>query len=243
MDDSVESVVAIVSGGLDSSTMLWHLEDKKIKIVEALSFDYGQRHRKELYHVKKIIEKFSKEFYEINHQTVNVSSINSLIAKGSITSTEEVPKEMYDTATQRKTIVPNRNMIFISISAGRAVTVGASHVAYAAHASDYEVYPDCRPEFIEAMDQALYLGNLWDPVRLYAPFQHNTKGDVVKRGLETHAPLELTWSCYEGKERPCLECGTCLERTESFLNNDIQDPALSTDEWSHAIELYERHNK
>lgn len=241
MDKEVESVVAIVSGGLDSSTMLWDLVTKDIEIVEALSFDYGQRHRKELEHVKKIVSKFSDDYYELNHRVVDVSSINSLIAKGSLTSSDDVPKEMYDSDNQRKTIVPNRNMIFISISAGRAVTLGASHVAYAAHASDFEVYPDCRPDFIEALDEALYLGNRWDPVGLYAPFQHKTKVDVVRRGMETGVPFELTWSCYEGQNRPCLECGTCLERTESFMKNEIKDPALIEEEWANAIELYEKH--
>ncbi|MHA2502232.1 MAG: 7-cyano-7-deazaguanine synthase QueC [Candidatus Kariarchaeaceae archaeon] len=241
MTVEVENAVAIISGGLDSSTMLWDLHAKGIKITEALSFDYGQRHKKELDHVKKIVKRFSEQYYELGHRIVDVSSINELIAKGSLTGGEDVPKEMYDTKTQRVTIVPNRNMIFISIAAGRAVTVGASHVAYAAHASDHEVYPDCRPEFIEALDKALYQGNLWDPVYLYAPFQQMTKGDVVRRGIEIGVPFELSWSCYEGRERPCLECGTCLERTESFMQNDTRDPALTEDEWSEALAKYQAH--
>ena len=241
-NETIDSVIAIVSGGLDSATMLWDLQAKGIKIKEALSFNYGQRHHIELEHAKKILTKFSDAFYLVNHKVVDVSVINELIAKGSLTGAEDVPKEMYDTETQRVTIVPNRNMIFISIAAGRAGTISATHVAYAAHASDHEVYPDCRPEFITALDEALYLGNLWDPVGLYAPFQQMTKSDVVRRAIETDVPLELTWSCYEGNQRPCLECGTCLERTESFLHNDTQDPALSNEEWEKAVALYNKHN-
>ena len=115
-------------------------------------------------------------------------------------------------------------------------------MAYAAHASDHEVYPDCRPEFIKSLSSSLKLGNLWTPIELYAPFQNLSKTDLVTLGLELNVPFELTWSCYEGKERPCLECGTCLERTEAFYKNKVKDLALSDSEWEQALILYEKHS-
>ena len=189
------------------------------------------------------MEFFTSKFYPVDHQIIDMTNIGELIAKGSLTGDEAVPHESYDAKSQRITIVPNRNMIFLSIAAGRAISIGAESIGYAAHSSDYSVYPDCRPEFIEQMNKALYQGNLWDPVQLVAPFQHKSKIEVTKRGIELGVPFELTWSCYEGKEKPCLECGTCLERTEAFVKNDSKDPALNNEDWDIAIDLMNKHIK
>lgn len=236
-----KTIIAILSGGLDSSTMLWDLQRTGYQIKEILTFNYGQRHRKEIESAKKIVKEFNKSFYEVKHQIVDMTNIGKLIAKGSLTGNEAVPHESYDTKSQRITIVPNRNMIFLSIAAGRAISIGADSIGYAAHSSDYSVYPDCRPEFIEQMNKALYQGNLWDPVQLVAPFQHKSKVEVTKRGLELNVPFELTWSCYEGELKPCLECGTCLERTEAFVKNGTMDPALNDKDWKIAIEFMKKH--
>ncbi|MHA2253134.1 MAG: 7-cyano-7-deazaguanine synthase QueC [Candidatus Kariarchaeaceae archaeon] len=230
----------IISGGLDSTAMLWYLASEGYDILEAITFNYGQRHRIETQYATKIIDQFQETFTLVAHQIVDISSIGNLIAKGSLTGSNEVPHDMYDSENQRVTVVPNRNMIFISIATGRAVTLGANYVGYAAHASDYSVYPDCRPDFIEQLDKAIYLGNLWDPVNLIAPFQNKSKTDIVTLGLQLNVPFELTWSCYEGLARPCLKCGTCLERTEAFQNNNTRDPALSEEEWKEAQEFYKR---
>lgn len=239
-----EKIVPIISGGIDSTVMLWYFARNKYDIVETISFIYGQKHHVETDYAEKIMEMFREEFSLINHQLVDISNIGEIIAFGALTGKEDIPKTMYDDVSQRITVVPNRNMIFLSIAAARAITLGASLIGYAAHASDYSVYPDCRPEFIESMDKALILGNLWDPVHLEAPFKHLSKTEIVKLGIEIKAPLHLTWSCYEGSDRPCLECGTCLERTEAFLENEISDPALSETEWEAAkIKLLTIKNK
>ncbi len=230
-----EKILPIVSGGIDSTTMLFFLASNNYRIVEVLSFNYAQKHKIETERAKLIIDYFAKVHYKIDHQIVDIGNIGKIIAHGALTGNADLPKKMYDTESQKITVVPNRNMIFLSIAAGRAITIGASNIGYAAHASDYSVYPDCRPEFIETLDKALLLGNLWDPVHLVAPFKHLSKTEIVKLGLEIGAPLELTWSCYSNSSRPCLECGTCLERTEAFMNNNISDPALSEDEWQQAI--------
>ncbi len=235
--------MAIVSGGLDSTSMLWHLVSEGFDVIEILTFDYGQRHVKEIEAAEKIVKEFGNYAGKsVPHSIVDLKSLRAILAKGALTGDEEVPKEMYDKESQRATIVPNRNAIMLSIAVGRAVTVGARYVAYAAHSSDYSVYPDCRPEFIEAMDKAMYLANLWTPVNLLAPFQHITKAEVTSIGLRLNAPLHLTWSCYVGGARPCLECGTCLERTEAFKLNGSPDPALTPDEWVQALSLYEQHS-
>jgi 7-cyano-7-deazaguanine synthase len=234
--DNSNKIVAIVSGGLDSSTMLWHLASQDYNVLEVLTFNYGQRHSKETTFAKQIVTRFQEKFGPVHHQIVDITSIGNLIAKGSLTGKEDVPHDMYTSETQRSTIVPNRNMIFLSIAAGRALTIGANYIGYAAHASDYSVYPDCRPEFIEQMDKVIQLGNLWDSIHLVAPFQHKTKANIVQIGHDLHVPYEMTWSCYEGLDRPCLECGTCVERAEAFSQNNLIDPTLTKDEWRQALQ-------
>lgn len=236
-----KSIVAILSGGLDSSAMLWYLQNSGFVIKEIITFNYGQRHSKEVQNAKLVVEEFIKSYYNVNHQIVDMTNIGKLISKGSLTGGEDVPHETYDAESQRITIVPNRNMIFLSIAAGRAISIDAKAIGYAAHSSDYSVYPDCRPEFIELMNKTLYQGNLWDPVELIAPFQHLSKIDVVKIGLDLNVPFHLTWSCYEGKNDPCLECGTCLERTEAFFKNNVQDPAINDEKWADALGYFEKH--
>jgi len=224
--------VVILSGGLDSTVLLTKVR-KDVKSI--LTFDYKQRHRKEIDSAKAIIEYFG---LQNKYHIVDLSNINRLISKGALAGDTSVPHAMYNEATQKQTIVPNRNMIMLSIAVGHAVAIGAKKVYYAAHASDYEIYPDCRPEFVKAFDSAVYLANLWSPVEVEAPFVHMSKADIVDLGLRIGAPLNLTWSCYEGGNRPCLECGTCLERTEAFLKNNTRDPALTEDEWKLAIKTY-----
>ena len=233
-----DKAVLILSGGIDSSTLLYHLLDKGYE-VHALTFYYGQKHSKEIEH-SKIIAEEAKSRGKVNHRVVDISSIHDLISSGALTGEESVPKAFYSEDVQKRTIVPNRNMIMLSIAAGYAVKIGAKEVYYAAHKSDYSIYPDCRKEFVKAFDAAVYLANLWTPVEIKAPFVDMTKDEIVKLGLRLEVPYELTWSCYEGNERPCLSCGTCLERTEAFLLNNAKDPMLSDDEWERAVEIYKK---
>ena len=229
--------VMLLSGGVDSSTLLYYLLSKGCE-VHALTFYYGQKHSKELESAEKLVSA-ARSREKVEHLIVNISTIHELIAHGALTGSDGVPKAFYTEETQKVTIVPNRNMILLSIAAGYAVKIGARKVYYAAHKSDYSIYPDCRKEFVKALDTAVYLGNLWTPVEVEAPFVEMTKTEIVRLGLKLGVPYELTWSCYEGKDRPCLSCGTCLERTEAFLQNDAKDPLLSDEEWERAVEIYE----
>ncbi len=228
--------VLILSGGIDSSTLLFYLLENYE--VHALTFYYGQRHAKEIEYAKKIAD-YAKKMGDFEHKIVDISSIHDLIAAGALTGSDNVPKTFYTEETQKATIVPNRNMILLSIAVGYAVKIGAREVFYAAHKSDYSIYPDCRKEFVKALDAAIYLANIWTPVEIKAPFIDMTKADIVSLGLKLGVSYQLTWSCYEGKERPCLSCGTCLERTEAFLLNNVKDPLLSDEEWRRAVEIYQ----
>ena len=234
--------VIILSGGLDSSTLLWYLCSQK-KPVHALTFNYGQRHSREIEHAKRVVEAARNKGFEVSHQVVDISSISHLISSGALTGEEEVPHGFYTDERQKITVVPNRNMIMLSIAAGYAVKLGEKEVYYAAHKSDYAIYPDCRKEFVKALDTAIYLATLFTPVELRAPFVDMTKAEVVSLGLKLGVPYELTWSCYEGGERPCLKCGTCLERTEAFLVNNAKDPLLSDEEWERAVEEYRKYER
>ncbi len=239
---TMNEIVVILSGGIDSTTLLWYLQAQGYILKEALTFNYGQRHSKELVSAKSVVKQFNDSFEQnLIHRIIDISTIKDLISAGSLTGDKSVPKDFYDKESQKTTIVPNRNAIMLSIAVGRAVTINARYVAYAAHASDYSVYPDCRPEFIDKFDEAMYLGNLWTPVNILAPFKTMSKTQVVTEGLKLNIPYELTWSCYEGKESPCLECGTCLERTEAFLENQKSDPSLTSEQWDKAQKLYRKH--
>lgn len=229
--------VLIMSGGVDSTTLLWYLMER-YEEIHVITYCYGQRHGKEVEHAKKIVEK-AREKAKINHTIADISCIRNLIAKGALTGEEEVPEGFYTDESQRVTIVPNRNMILLAIAVGYAVKVGEREVYYAAHKSDYAIYPDCRKEFVKALDTAVYLATDRG-VEVKAPFVDMTKAEIVKLGLKLGVPYELTWSCYRGEERPCLKCGTCLERTEAFLLNGVKDPALTDEEWEKAVEIYEK---
>lgn len=123
----------------------------------------------------------------------------------------------------KATVVPNRNMILLSLAAGHALSIGFDTIAYAAHAGDHTIYPDCRPEFANAMETALNLAD-WEPLRLHRPFVNLTKKDLVQLGDQLGAPLHKTWSCYAGRDLHCGKCGTCVERKEAFSLANITDP-------------------
>ena len=123
----------------------------------------------------------------------------------------------------KTTVVPNRNMILLAVAAARAIALKADTLAYAAHGGDHAIYPDCRPEFADAMDHAIGLAD-WHKVRLERPMVTWTKSDIVRRGAELGVPMHLTWSCYKGGDTHCGRCGTCIERREAFYLAGVTDP-------------------
>lgn len=210
--------VITFSGGLDSTTLLYHLLREGHEVL-ALSVDYGQRHRVELEHAEKIIAPLG-----IRHETADLSSISNLLGKSSQTDDSvEVPLGHYEAESMKQTVVPNRNMILLSLAAAWAIAEKADSVAYAAHAGDHAIYPDCRSEFAEALGGAISLAD-WHEVGLLRPFVDKSKADIARLAGELDVPIELTWSCYQGGERHCGACGTCIERREALLQAGLDDP-------------------
>lgn len=212
--------VLIYSGGLDSTVLLYHLRAAGHS-VHALSVNYGQRHACELDHAADICREL-----QLPNPVADLSAIQPLLAGSSLTSADiEVAEGHYTEETMKSTVVPNRNMILLSIAAGHALSIGAQQIAYAAHSGDHAIYPDCRNEFADAMAAAIRLCD-WSTVELSRPFVDWTKADIVRRGAELNLPFEKTWSCYKGGEIHCGRCGTCIERREAFDLAGIADPTI-----------------
>jgi 7-cyano-7-deazaguanine synthase len=210
--------VVIMSGGLDSTTLLyWVINEGYEPYV--LGFDYGQRHRKELRFAEKTCRKL-----KVSHKIVDLRSVGELLQGSALTSEAvEVPEEHYTHESQKATVVPNRNAIMLNIAVGYAISIGAEKVFYAAHYNDRAIYPDCRWEFVESQNITAKLAND-APIEIVAPFVHKTKAEIVRLGAELGVPFRETWSCYKGGERPCGVCGTCRERIEAFQLNRLKDP-------------------
>jgi 7-cyano-7-deazaguanine synthase len=247
----VVKCVAVVSGGMDSVTLAYLLKGQGHE-VHAISFDYGQRHKKELWFARQLVQ----DKVVTSHETVDLSGINMLVQGSALTSPDiEVPEGHYAADNMKLTVVPNRNMIMLAIAGGYAVSLEASFVATGVHAGDHAVYPDCRPQFVQAMERALRVANegfgkFPGPVDFtmrqpdtfagratYAPFIFKGKHDIVRIGSGLSVPYEKTWSCYKGGDYHCGRCGTCVERKEAFRLARVKDPTRY-DDASFEIEAY-----
>jgi 7-cyano-7-deazaguanine synthase len=213
----VQKVVVIFSGGMDSFTVL-NMAHQEGYEVYALSFNYGQRHKKELEYASRACAQLS-----VNHKIIDISAINELIGGSSLTSDIAVPEGHYAQASMKQTVVPNRNMILLSMAVGYAVSLEASKVYYGAHSGDHAIYPDCRPEFVERMNDVCAIAN-YDKVEIVSPFLYQSKIDILAAGLKLELDYNLTWTCYNGREKACGKCGACQERLEAFAKNDCTDP-------------------
>jgi len=212
------TTLVILSGGMDSAVLLAHFLDAG-HIVSALSVDYGQRHRIELEHAHALAD-----YYRVPWECADLSALRPLLAGSSQTSEVPVPYGHYADASMRVTVVPNRNMILLAVAGAKAIGMAADQIAYAAHAGDHPIYPDCRPEFVDALEAALLLAD-WQQVRIARPFIRWTKAEICTRGAGLRVPFELTYSCYEGRsDRHCGRCGTCVERREAFTLARVPDP-------------------
>lgn len=217
----MRTMVAIVSGGLDSTVMAYQAKYQLGVNLNLLSFDYGQKHAsRELAAARKVAEALGAPW-----QVVDLQSVQRLLSSSLTDAEKPVPHGHYEEASMRSTVVPHRNMLMLTLAAAYAEKVGAEMVGYAAHAGDHAIYPDCRPEFVIALAAAWKTSHYSAPI-LYAPFLSLTKSDIVLAGsiLSTPVPYDKTWSCYEGGEVHCGKCGTCVERKEAFVLAGVPDP-------------------
>jgi 7-cyano-7-deazaguanine synthase len=212
-------VVALMSGGLDSCVLVGQLLSEG-REVEAISFDYGQRHRVELDHARLVSEAYGIKQFELNARLLGGLAVGSALTD----DTAAVPHGHYEAESMKATVVPNRNMALLSLAAVRAISTSAN-VAIAAHAGDHVIYPDCRDDFMTLFQATVRVGN-WDAheFAVLRPFVNMSKSDIVRLGARINAPMHLTWSCYEGGAKHCGACGTCVERREAFELAGVNDP-------------------
>lgn len=222
--------LVLFSGGIDSTTCLGLAVSKYGKEnVIALSITYGQKHTKEIEAAKAIIQYYGIEKIDLDLSLIFKFSNCSLLKS----SDEKIPHESYAEQLKKtngspvSTYVPFRNGLFISSAAAIALSRKCSVIYYGAHADDAagNAYPDCSTVFNNAMNTAVFEGS-GKQLNIEAPFVNMTKADVVKIGLELNVPYQLTWSCYEGGNKPCGKCGTCIDRANAFKLNGIEDPAM-----------------
>lgn len=202
--------ICVFSGGMDSTTLLYCLLEQGIETLP-VSFDYGQKHRKELEYAARTCAKL-----RLKHKLIDISSVSGLLSGNALTDPEiAVPQGRYSMETMKTTVVPNRNMIFLAIAGGYAVAEEADLLAVAVHAGDRAIYPDCRPEFIESFERSLQAGN-YHQVSVYAPFIAMSKAEIAGEGRRLGVDFAATWSCYVGGDEPCGKCGTCVERAQAL---------------------------
>jgi 7-cyano-7-deazaguanine synthase len=216
--------IVVCSGGLDSVSLA-HKVAAEHHLLGLLSFDYGQRHRKELDFAAACAERLG-----VPHQIIDISAIGRHLSGSALTDDIAVPDGHYAEETMKATIVPNRNAIMLTIAFGLAAAQGADGVAVAVHGGDHFIYPDCRPAFIDAF-QAMQTQALdgYANVTLYAPYVTISKADIVTDGAASGTPFAQTWSCYKGGQNHCGRCGTCVERREAFHLAGVTDPTVYDD--------------
>lgn len=210
----------MLSGGMDSTALL--AVTQRASDVDTVSFDYGQRHRIELDAAAQVAE-----FFGVRHDVVDLSDLSRLLDSALTSDDIAVPDGHYAEQTMRATVVPNRNAIMLMIAVGIAASRGIDRVATAVHAGDHFIYPDCRPEFIDAANQTALLGTAtFGDVSIVAPFVNLSKTDIARLGHDAGAPFRLSWSCYKGGLTHCGACGTCYERREAFRDAGVPDPTV-----------------
>lgn len=218
-----EKVVVLFSGGLDSSSLVGLMLHEGYNVIP-LSINYGQRHARELHAAQQVLSHFNLEH---KHVVVDALGLRPLLKGSSQTDDVDVPEGHYAAPSMKITVVPNRNMILISLATALALSENADAVGFAAHAGDHYIYPDCRPNFIYRMGKVMEIASE-KPIRIIAPFQNLSKGEILKtvRDAGADVPFGLTFSCYKGEIKHCGVCGTCVERKEAFQKAGITDPTI-----------------
>ena len=214
----MQDSVIIVSGGMDSITLLYEYKER---IALGVSFDYGSNHNaREIPFAELHCRRLG-----IPHLTIPLDFMHRYFRSSLLEGAEAIPEGNYDDDNMKSTVVPFRNGIMLSIAAGLAESRGLHYVMMANHGGDHTIYPDCRPAFVDAMSQATEAGT-YVGVQVSAPYTQITKTDIARRGAALGIDYTETWSCYKGGERHCGKCGTCRERIEALAEAGIEDHTL-----------------
>lgn len=214
----MKNSVIIVSGGMDSITLLY---DHKDEIALGISFDYGSNHNaREIPFAKMHCERLG-----IKHITINLDFTHQYFKSSLLDGAEAIPEGHYADDNMKSTVVPFRNGIMLSIAIGIAESNNLDQVFIANHGGDHTIYPDCRPEFINAIDAAATAGT-YNNVKVVAPYTKITKSDIARIGKKLGIDYTETWSCYKGGEVHCGKCGTCVERKEALAEAGIEDKTI-----------------
>lgn len=225
----------VCSGGLDSITLAYKVAREE-KLSALISFDYGQRHKKELGFAKACADRLG-----VPHTIVDITTIGAQLTGSALTDEVDVPDGHYAKETMRITVVPNRNAIMLSIAYGIASARGLDAVATAVHGGDHFIYPDCRPGFIKSFeDMQNHALEGFANIRLYTPFLDADKTEIAREAGRLNVPIDQTWSCYRGGDIHCGRCGTCVERREALELANVEDPTPYEDRdyWIEAIETH-----
>ena len=210
--------VIIVSGGMDSITLLY---DHKDEIALGISFDYGSNHNaREIPFAKMHCERLG-----IKHITINLDFMHQYFKSSLLDGADAIPEGHYADDNMKSTVVPFRNGIMLSVAIGIAESNNLDQVFIANHGGDHTIYPDCRPEFIKAIDSAANAGT-YNNVKVIAPYTQITKSDIARIGKKLGIDYTETWSCYKGGEIHCGKCGTCVERKEALAEAGIEDRTI-----------------
>lgn len=211
----------VVSGGIDSVTLLYDMKDR---IALAVSFDYGSNHNaREIPFAELHCHRLG-----IRHIRIDLDFMRKYFKSSLLDGADAIPEGHYAADNMKSTVVPFRNGIMLAIAAGIAESNGLVNVLIANHGGDHAIYPDCRPGFIEAMDEATMSGT-YVGVHVLAPYTDMTKTDIVRRGKRLGIDYSETWSCYKGGEYHCGRCGTCIERREAIVEAGIIDATVYDD--------------
>lgn len=209
-----KDTLLVLSGGMDSTTMLWEYVDR---IAVAVNFHYGANHNeREAACARENCRRAGVELVEID-----LSFMGRLFESSLLSGAEAIPEGNYDDENMKSTVVPFRNGIMLSVAAGLAESRGLKCVMIANHGGDHAIYPDCRSGFINAMTQTIAEGT-YEHIKLFAPYTDISKADIVKRGVKIGVDYGITYSCYKGGEKHCGQCGTCRERHEAMVAAGIE---------------------
>lgn len=217
------TAVAIISGGIDSTVVAW-IAREQFDNLWLVSFDYGQRHNIELKYAERQARKMKVE----GHYIISLMDLSPLLASSALINKDIViPEGHYADDSMRITVVPNRNSIMLNCATALVVREKASALFIGVHAGDHPVYPDCRPEFITAIDHSIMMANegfIHPDFQIVTPFINKYKSDIVLEGERLGVSWEDTWSCYQGGHIQCGRCSTCVERKVAFLQAGVFDP-------------------